>query len=270
MAEEAPPTDPFAPPAPEGMGRRQFVKTAMGVAVVGAVGTTTAGLVVPLSTSRLKIRRFPYLGAKKVGGPAPQGIPLIPLKVKDGFVEGVPELKNAGVNHNLDWYKYCAHEGAPGLEADFTADNVLRYFNNPAKVKTAEKELGRSLWYADKLDQKIEVAHFTEVGMGAPFRWRSEGQEQNNIVTGIVIRVDPEKVGGKRAEPGKKFIGKDEESGAAFIAFCSFCAHFCCVPGFKESKIPLDKGLFEKIYCTCHDSVYDPLNIHEYTFPPDF
>lgn len=268
MAEATPETDPFAPKPRPGIDRRQFVKTAIGAATVGAVGATTAGLVVPLSTGGgLKVRRFPYLGARRIGGPAPQGIPLIPLTVNDeGFLEGIPELgmfPDAKEPHSLEWYKYCSHEGAPGLRKGFTEDNVLRYFNNLAKVAQAETE-GIPIWYKSKLDGKVHIDDFDEVDKGAPFRWRSEGQEQNNIITGIAIRVSKDSVRGKFPEG---FIASRDDKDV--IAFCSFCAHFCCVPGYQESQIPLKQGLFDKIYCTCHDSVYDPRQIKEYTFPPN-
>lgn len=260
-------TDPFAPPKKKGMDRRQFVKTAIGAATVGAIGATGAGIVVPLSTSGgLNVRRFPYLGARKIGGPAPQGIPLIPLRVTaEGYLEGVPELGDFGGKepHTLEWYKYCSHEAAPGLEKGFTEDNVLRYFNNPVKIAAAEGQ-GIPIWYKAFLNQKVHADQFAEVDQGAPFRWRSEGQEQNNIITGLVIRIQKDAVKGKVYD---QFIATYDDK--AFIAFCSFCAHFCCVPGYKESEIPLKKGLFEKIYCTCHDSVYDPRELKEYTFPPN-
>lgn len=261
--------DPYAPQPPGGMSRRSFVKTALGAATVGAVGATGAGLVVPLSTAGgLKIRRFPFLGARKIGGPAPQGIPLIPLTInKEGFIEGVPELgafEGSKEPHSLEWYKYCAHEAAPGLRPEFTQDNVMRYFNNPVKVAAAESQ-GIPIWYKNKLDRKMRADDFAEVDQGAPCRWRSEGQEQNNIITGIVIRVRKDDVKGSVPEG---FIASTEDD-RHFIGFCSFCAHFCCVPGYQESEIPLQKGLFDKIYCTCHDSVYDPRDVKEYVFPPN-
>lgn len=310
MADEETPRDPFAPPEKKGIDRRTFVKTAMGAAALGAVSTATAGLVVPLSTSGgLNIRRFPYLGAKKIAGPAPQGIPLVPLTVNaEGYVEGVPLVELGPDNQDqfrglaaekvgpmpaegqpdnrpsminfLEWYKYCGHDKSPAFKPAFTDDNVLRYFNNPGKVTTAEEELGKRLWYAGKLNQRVHVDDFRDlpVDEGAPFRWRSEELLGNDIVTGIIIKVDPEAMGGA-AEEVKAFMASstdpaNPEAPKDLVAFCSYCAHFCCVPGYKESKIPRDKkyrgqNLFNKIYCTCHDSVYDPRNIKQYTFPPN-
>lgn len=272
MADEPAPTDPFAPSPSPGIDRRTFVKTAVTVAAVGALGATTAGLVVPLSTAGgLHIKRFPYIGAKRVDGPAPQGIPLIPIKVNaDGFLEGVPELKDANPPHSLEWYRYCGHDTSPAFDPNHTNDNVLRYFNNPAKVAAAAEQLGAPLWYADKLRQKVTVDDFKNLqpGTGAPFRWRSEDLEGNDIVTGIIIKVAPGSIKGKDAAA---FMTSTAGEGGPkdLIAFCSYCAHFCCVPGFKESKEAEKADWFETMFCTCHRSVYDPYQIKDYTFPPN-
>jgi Rieske Fe-S protein len=264
MADEEP-EDPFAP-RKDGMNRRAFVKTAVAAAAVGAVGATGAGLVVPLSTAGgLKIRRFPYLGARRVDGPAPQGVPLIPIKINDaGEIEGVPELEEppSGIEHSLEWYRYCGHDQSPAFQKGHTDDNVLRYFSNPAKVAKAAVDLGAPLWYANKLGQKVVADDFKDQppGTGAPFRWRSEDLEGNDIVTGIIIKVD---TGQMRGEDAKAFMAGD------LVAFSSYCAHFCCVPGFKESKEAVAADWFDNMYCTCHNSVYDPLQIRKYKFPPN-
>lgn len=268
MTDEETP-DPFAPARKEGIDRRSFVKSAVAAASVGALGVTGAGLVVPLSTAGgLKIRRFPYLGALKFEGPAPQGVPLIPLRVNEaGFVEGnvdfeVAEISGAETKSVLEWYAYCGHDQSPAFKPGHTQDNVLRYFTNPVKVKDAEAKLGYRLWYADKLGQQIRPEDFPNVGDGAPFKWRSEGLEGNDIVTGIIIRLPRDLIKG---EDASAFMAGD------LIAFSSYCAHFCCVPGYKESDIPLKAGAgyFDRIYCTCHDSVYDPREIKKYKFPPN-
>lgn len=275
MADEEP-EDPFAPKK-DGMNRRAFVKTAVTAAAIGAVGSTAAGLVVPLSTAGgLKIKRFPYWGARRVDGPAPQGVPLIPIKANDkGEIEGQADfdatpISGAGNDSILEWYRYCGHDESPAFEKGHTNDNVLRYFNNPAKVATAAKDLGAPLWYAGKLGQIVTVADFAGMppGTGAPFKWRSEDLEGNDIVTGIIIKIDP---AARKGEDASDFMASSGGPDAPkdLIAFSSYCAHFCCVPGFKESKEALAADWFENMYCTCHNSVYDPLQVRRYKFPPN-
>lgn len=277
---EADPENPLQRP----MKRRDFVKTTMKVAAGGAIVASSVPIVVSISPIRRGMPRFPYVGVRILPpGPAPQGVPLIPLTVnEDGILEGIPENTKSSVKHNLDWYKYCSHEKAPGLELGFTQDNRLRYFFLPDKIAKAKAQ-GIDLWYKDLIDKEVRAADFKELGRGAPFRWRSEGQEQNNIITGIVMKIRPSEIKGRLPDG---FVHENED-GTGFIAVCSFCAHFCCVPGYAENNSPLTKyqgggGSFfssgdgdgidghELIYCSCHDSRYDPFDIRQYTFPPDF
>lgn len=266
MAEPNPaePPEGIKKPIP----RRDFVKKSMIAASAGAALAFAAPNVVPLSYNPRKIPRFPYLGARILPpGPAPQGIPLIPVKVVEGVLEGVPENKQSSIKHWLDWYKYCSHELAPGLDLNFTQDNKLRYYTNPEKITNAKRS-GIPLWYESYLDQEMRAEHFKNVGDGAPFRWRSEGQEGTNIVTGILLKVNVDKI--KSSKPLTGFV-YDNGDGTGFIAYCSFCAHFCCVPGYAENKNPKRlEASRELIFCSCHDSRYDPLDVREYTFPPDF
>ena len=251
--------DPFGPERRKGIDRRTFVKRTVGTAAVGAVGAAGLGLAFPLSTTAgLKIPRFPYFGAKIIGGPAPKGIPIIPIKVaEDGTITGVPS--------HLDWYKYCSHDEAPGLEGGFTNDNRLFYFQNQEKIHRAETD-GIHLWYKDLLDQPLRVNHFDEDGKGAPFKWRSEGQFDNNIITGIAIRLNPEQI--ENVEAAEELMGAPFMD-QGIVAFCSFCAHFCCVPGYKEAKDAEARDAWETIFCTCHGSIYDPFVLEEYQFPPN-
>ncbi|MBI2079062.1 MAG: hypothetical protein HYT80_11980 [Euryarchaeota archaeon] len=284
MVDEKPTEAALPEPAPlaQPVPRRDFVKTALTVAAGGAVVAGAAPLVVPLSYNPRKIPRFPYVGARILPpGPAPQGIPLIPVTVNDnGELEGKPENPQSKLRFGLDWYKYCSHEAAPGLELKFTDDNVMRYYTNPEKL-TQARASGIELWYQNFLDQPMRADQFQKIGDGAPFRWRSEDQVGSNIVTGIVIKIDPSKIKSKSPEHIGGFI-HDNEDGTGFIAICSFCAHFCCVPGWGEhSSVKTNADVGKKamrgigvadhvIYCSCHDSRYDPMDIREYTFPPDF
>jgi Rieske Fe-S protein len=273
MVEESA-QDPFQKPPRKGIDRRTFVRRAVGTAAFGAVGASGLGLAFPLSTTAgIRIPRFPYFGAKIVGGPAPKGLPIIPVKVDaDGNVTGDPSFAPEKTESILEWYKYCSHDEAPGLKPGFTDDNKFYYFQNPDKIHLAEAQ-GIEVWYKNKLDRPLNIKDFDGPGKGAPFKWRSEGQFDNNIITGIAIRIDPEKLDDdqrKAVEAAEEFIGGSFID-QGIIAFCSFCAHFCCVPGYKESKEALNRGndVWEAMFCTCHGSVYDPLDLTEYQFPPN-
>ena len=42
---------------------------------------------------------FNYAGIRRAGGPAPVGLPIIPIQLNGGVIEGLPDY--------VDWYTYC-------------------------------------------------------------------------------------------------------------------------------------------------------------------
>ena len=42
---------------------------------------------------------FNYAGIRRAGGPAPVGLPIIPIQLNGDVLEGLPDY--------LDWYTYC-------------------------------------------------------------------------------------------------------------------------------------------------------------------
>jgi Rieske Fe-S protein len=77
------------------------------------------------------------------------------------------------------------------------------------------------------------------------------------------MKVNPDNMTFKNAKEDvvKKGFLIPTDDGKALIAYVSFCKHFCCVPGWHESPLALKQGFFDKMFCTCHFSVYDPLQI---------
>jgi hypothetical protein len=43
---------------------------------------------------------FNYIGIRKVGGPSPNGMPLVPFVLNGDMIEALPDF--------VDWYAYCA------------------------------------------------------------------------------------------------------------------------------------------------------------------
>lgn len=268
-------TDPDAPldlPAPRRLGRREFVRgclyaTAAGLAAGGAQGVL--GLASP---RRGPMRRVDYLGATVVGGPAPQGLPLLPLRVgADGTLEGNP-APPAFPDGVLDWYRYCGHERAPGLQRDARPeDEALRYFVSSEKVPTIRgfrDQTGRDDvgWFLGRHGTPARVGDFRAGGWGAPVSWRSEGRTGADIVHAIVLRVDPAQLRLEGLAEGMLegfFVPTPD--GGLLLAYVGFCKHFCCTPGWHETGLAASFDAEEKVYCSCHHSVYDPLRVR-----PDF
>lgn len=274
------------------MDRRAFVKGCIAAAGVGAAAATGMGLAWP----SVIVRKAPaapvaYYGFHKVGGPAPRGSPLIPVRVNaDGVFEGIHDAVGPDGQAVLDWYKYCGHAAAPGLTAAYNGDSVLRYFIAEDKLKQ-----GVAVWYKDRLGEPIKPEHF-EPGFGAGFVWRSEGQTGPNILTGAIIRAPTETAWtpedaafapSRFVPPAKaikdaewedvrtKFLALTEKG--RFVAVSTFCPHFCCLPGWKEApKLassvadPVNGGTAaERMFCTCHFSVYHPFQLAKYVFQPE-
>jgi Rieske Fe-S protein len=169
--------------------------------------------------------------------------------------------KPAGLKGNLlDWYKYCSHEKTVGLQTAHRApDETIRYFLTDEKKATIVEG-----WYLDKIGRVVNIADFDAVGKGAGFNWRSQGQAGKNIISGIVIRINPSDLDFSKAK-GMESIVRDsfvvQRGDTTLMAFSSFCKHFCCVPGWHESELAQSQGFWDKMFCTCHFSVYDPYQI---------
>lgn len=248
---------PLDVPEERRFSRRSFVKGCIYASVGVAAAGGALGMALPLSVAnKSAFTRVEYVGATLVSGPAPQGVPLMPLAVDgngDLSINPIPEGVPGGV---LNWYKYCAHERSAGLQPSFKAkDEFIRFFLTEEKKATIVEG-----WYLDKLGKVVNVRDFDVVGKGAGFNWRSEGQSGKNIITGIIIKIDPSKMEFKNAQEQvvrEQFIVPTPD-GQALIAYSSFCKHFCCVPGWHESPLAQSSGVWDKMFCTCHLSVYDP------------
>jgi Rieske Fe-S protein len=247
------------------MDRRAFVKGCVGAAVGASALAAGFSMAKPLANvSGATAKVVSYVAAKKVGGPAPRGVGIIPLEAEaSGQVLGLPTI--AGVN-NLEWYKYCGHNGAPGLQESYSGDNVLRYFITPDKIAQ-----GFNPWYKDLVGKPVNVANFKEPGFGAAFNWRSEGASGSDIITGIIINVgkDLKNMAGLGRELAFEKVDSkfqqaitEQVTKTGLLAFSSFCPHFCCVPGWKEAEaLAKSKNAWDIMFCTCHFSQYDPFII---------
>ena len=264
------------------MDRRSFVKACVTTAGVGALAATglgmAAGLAIPRKPGLPPVR---YFGAHRVAGPAPRGVPYIPITVQDGQIVGKTSLPHydpgeTGEINALEWYKYCGHSGAPGLRPDFTDDNTLTY------LPKEEYEHLITPWFKAYLDQPIRIDHFPADNFGAAFKWRSEGQGGANVLTGIVIRVAASqlKLVGSAVPPAKPISQAEfdwvaqnvfhKEGNSYYIGVSSFCTHFCCAPGYREAELlARPRAAWDNIFCTCHNSNYNFREPVAFTFAPE-
>jgi Rieske Fe-S protein len=244
--------DPFTDEPKDGWTRRRWVKTAVGAGVAGAVVGAGAATLIPLSKEGERVPRFPYIGVKVLpGSKAPRGIPLVPVRTNDqGELVGQPD--------HLTWYRYCGRNNLPGLDPKFPTDNAFRY-QLANQVRDDAKEEGIGFWFEGRVGQVARLEDFDEVGKGASVLWRSEGEETTNPLVCLLVRVDPSTHDAALAE---RFFPD------GILGVFATCAHLCCAPTWRASRIGYGEGHWDDITCHCHGSWYSPRELVEYQFPP--
>lgn len=266
-------------------GRRRFVKGVVGSATLAGISTAaTAALNTTTSAGGGTGGPTEYVGIENTDGPAPRGMPIVPLTVDDeGYLKGVwPEVKErelkdgstitvteqeiGGVTYTGRWYQYCGVQIAQGLRPEAEQDDFLR------------SKPGLYEWQADhEQDQKLHVNDFDDyeewtngigsAGAGKPAQttWRSQSEAGEEVKKLPVQVVRSPKVSGLAAESDHgEFLRAATESD--FIAWLDKCTHFCCTPGFNSSQDASKFDATDAVYCQCHQSVYDPFSPVELSF----
>ncbi|MFB6194535.1 MAG: ubiquinol-cytochrome c reductase iron-sulfur subunit [Haloplanus sp.] len=264
---------------PEESGRRRFVKGVVGgsaLAGVGALGTATVN----------SATASPGAGGgttqawaiENTGGPAPRGMPQIPLEIdSEGYVKGIwpevetvtqggrqikiAEMELGGETYSSEWYQYCGVEGYQGIQPSYESDNYFRSGSNPAYDWQAQsKEQGDRFHVDDFSNYETWGNGIGTAGVGKPATgtWRS--QDAEDIVPIQLIRST------RIEEAAKDDEWLQASTAEGFIAWLNKCTHFCCVPGYKQSLDADRFGNPNHVYCQCHQSMYDPFSIVQTLF----
>jgi Rieske Fe-S protein len=268
---------------PDESERRRFVKGVVGGASLATVGATGAATIdsttAPTGAGGGAMR---YFGVELVAGPAPRGMPLIPVEIdSEGFLKGRwPEVKEVeeegrtvtvareelgGATYSSEWFQYCGVQTYPGLVPDADQDNYFRY------TQSAKYE-----WQSDRGGDRMHIDDFADFeewgngigksGLGKPAAgtWRSQDVPPSGTIPVEIIRVAPEMFETmKRQSASSQFV--EAATDQFVMAHLNKCTHFCCVPGFKQNEYQ-ENDANNRIYCQCHQSVYDPFNIVEQLF----
>lgn len=266
---------------PAESGRRRFVKGVVGGASLAAVGSTGA-VTINSATSAAGAGggNTIAMAIENTAGPAPRGMPQIPVTIEDGQLKGAwPEVttetvegvevqvartedyEGTGVTYSSDWYQYCGLESLDGLQPEFESENLLRSSDSPAYEWQSEAyEGGDPLLVDDFSDYEQWGNDIGDAGVGKPAtgRWRSE--DTDDTIPIMVIRSPII----EEAAQDDEWLAASTEQG--FIAWVNKCTHFCCVPGYKQLSDSATYDAENKVYCQCHQSVYDPFSIVETLF----
>ena len=266
---------------PAESGRRRFVKGVVGGATLAAVGASGA-VTVNSATSAAGAGggSTQAMAIENTAGPAPRGMPQIPITIEDGQIKGVwPEVtsevqegvevqiartedyEGTGITYTSDWFQYCGLEATDGIEPDFESDNIFRSASSPGYDWQSEAyEAGDPLLVEDFADYQEWGNGIGQAGLGKPAngRWRSEGTEDTIPITVLRSPIIEE------AAQDDEWLAASTDQG--FIAWVNKCTHFCCVPGYKQLSASSNYNAEDRVYCQCHQSVYDPFTIIETLF----
>ncbi|MEF8775930.1 MAG: ubiquinol-cytochrome c reductase iron-sulfur subunit [Haloarculaceae archaeon] len=263
---------------PAETGRRRFVRGVVGSAALGTVSVGTAASI-NLATSPTGAGggATQFIGIENTAGPAPRGMPIIPIEIEDGELRGLwPEVSErtaagrtfnvaeeevGGTLYSSSWFQYCGVQQYKGAQPDADADNVFRYGG------------GGFGWQADlEVGDPLEVSHFEDYrewgnGIGSPgigkpgdANWRTT---DDGRPLPIQVLRSPEVSRMANGEglysdiPGDVLSFVQAATEDNFIAWLNKCTHFCCVPGFKAYAGSQRYDAGNDVYCPCHQSIYD-------------
>ncbi|WP_324758683.1 ubiquinol-cytochrome c reductase iron-sulfur subunit [Haloarcula montana] len=269
---------------PAETGRRRFVKGVVGSAALSSVGA--GGLAAVDATTDAAGEgggTTQFVGVENTDGPAPRGMPIIPIEIDGGQINGVwPEYDEAagaaitrdfggsGIDYSSAWFQYCGMQTAAGIYPQADQDNAFRH--SPGTFSwQGEYEAGTALTVDMFSDYQEWGNGIGRAGVGKPasVTWRSDG-DVTSIPVQILRSVEVERMANGEGEYAElpsnvqSFISAATDQG--FIAWLNKCTHFCCVPGFKKNAGSANFGAANEIYCGCHQSVYDPFSPVQTTF----
>lgn len=261
--------------------RRRFVKGVVGagaIAGIGSSGLAAINTATPPTGSGGGIT--PFMGIERTGGPAPRGMPQIPIEIDDNgniigrwpevFQEQVQgqtvtraEEEIAGITYSAQWFQYCGVQTSPALVPDSGRNNqFLSSSTSQYEWQNSQLESGDPLKLEHFEDYQEWGNGIGEAGVGKPAAatWRSEGLDSAAQLNVIVIRSPLI----EEAAQNDEWLSATTSQGV--FAYLNVCTHFCCIPGYKTSETSERVGIADGVLCQCHQSQYDPFTILEQQF----
>ncbi|HKJ57622.1 MAG TPA: ubiquinol-cytochrome c reductase iron-sulfur subunit [Halobacteriales archaeon] len=264
---------------PESSGRRRFVKGVVGSASLAGVGASTSAMInTTTNPSGGGGGITQFFGIERTDGPAPRGMPMIPVRIDDeGFLQGhFPEWETVteqglelqvareeigGIEYGAQWFQYCGVQTYPGLQPDADQDNYFRYADNPPyQWQSDEVSAGDQVNVSDFEDFESWGNDIGQAGIGKPamVTWRSQDVGGSGTMPVQVLRIPPDDFEQVTSDSQEWLDAASEQN---FIAWLDKCTHFCCVPTFKGTEQSAQFDAENDVYCPCHQSVYDPYSI---------
>lgn len=262
-------------------GRRRFVKGVVGSAALASVGTATGAMInTTTNPTGAGGGTTEYFGVENIDGPAPRAMPQIPVRIdEEGYLQGlwpeIQEVEEAGktfkvvrtelpasgggtIVYSNEWFQYCGVQTYPGVQPEADQDEYFRYANNPPYTwQQEEVSAGDRVHIDDFQDYESWENDIGSGGLGKPAfaTWRSQGVPPASTMPVQLIRSTRIEA----AANDDPWVEVSTREG--FLANLDKCTHFCCVPGFKSFHDSAKFNAEDKIYCQCHQSVYDPYSL---------
>ncbi|MFH5798497.1 ubiquinol-cytochrome c reductase iron-sulfur subunit [Haladaptatus sp. CMAA 1911] len=263
---------------PESTGRRRFVKGVVGSATLSGVGVGAgAALKTATSPSGEGGGTTQYMAVENIAGPAPRGMPQIPIKIdSEGYLKGqfpeakkvtqngketvVAEMKIGGMTYSPEWFQYCGVQTYKGVDPESDQDNYFRYKEGASYEWQADVEAGGKVHVDDFDDYETWGNGIGKSGLGKPgtVTWRSQDVDSSQTLTVQVLRSP------LIEKKDNQWVNASTDKG--FVAWLNKCTHFCCVPKFKGIAGSAKFNAQDDVYCPCHQSVYDPFSLVKKSF----
>ncbi|MFB6119544.1 MAG: ubiquinol-cytochrome c reductase iron-sulfur subunit [Halobacteriaceae archaeon] len=265
---------------PESSGRRQFVKGVVGSATLVGFGSLGAVSVDAL-TNRAGAGggTTEFYGIENTDGPAPRAMPQVVIDIDDeGYIKGhypsveeqqvggetikIAEEDIGGITYGAEWYQYCGVQGYQGISPDYEGDDYFRYASDPPyEWQKQDVEVGDRVHIDDFSNYETWGNSVGADGIGKPamVTWRSQDTE-NTIPVQVIRSTRVEEM----ASQDDEWLSASTQQGV--MAWLNKCTHFCCAPGFKSSEQAERFGGANKVYCPCHQSIYDPFSVVKSAF----
>jgi len=263
---------------PAASGRRRFVKGVVGSAALASVAAgSSAAINTATNPSGAGGGPTQYVGVENTAGPAPRGMPIIPIEIQDGELGGLwPEVSErtqggrtitvaqqdvGGLTYSSTWFQYCGVQGFPSVKPEAEADN--KFLAAGGYDWMSEVENGATLTVDMFQDYQEWGNTIGRAGLGKPASATWRNTEGSRPLPVQVLRTPelPKMINGEGKYsdipgPVRNFL--EAATDRNFMAWLNKCTHFCCTPsGFKSSGY---SGAENAAYCQCHQSIYDPFS----------
>ena len=262
---------------PAETGRRRFVSGVVGAAALSSVGVGGAAAMDAVTDAAGEGGgTTSFVAVENTDGPAPRGMPIIPIEINDGELSGLwPEYDpdagvavardygGSGIDYSSAWFQYCGIQTSTGIYPQADAENT--FLSSPGSFDwQSDVEQGAPLT-VDMFDDYESWGNgigTPGVGKPASATWRMT--DDGGVPVQVIRSTEVERMANGEGEyselPGNVQSYISEATDQGFIAWLNKCTHFCCVPGFKTQAGSANFGGANAIYCQCHQSVYDPFS----------